>query len=109
MEKIGATPIGNGNLDAIRERKRRLVKNPNMDYRNLYATNLFRDIMIILVVNIGSVGIQTADYYYNGAGILNASNFHQCMLLRRSDSQIFSLQHHYQRAQSYSNRIIIQK
>ena len=51
MEKIGATPIGNGNLDAIGERKRRLVKNPNMDYRNLYATNLFRDIMIILVVN----------------------------------------------------------
>jgi len=77
MEKIGATPIGNGNLDAIGERKRRLVKNPNMDYRNLHTTNLFRDIMIIV--------------------------------LRRSDCQIFSLQHHYLLAQSYSNRIIIQK
>ena len=58
------------------ERARRLVKNPNMDYRNLHTTNLFRDIMIILVVNIGRVGIQTADYYYNGAGIPYASNFH---------------------------------
>jgi len=58
------------------ERARRLVKNPNMDYRNLHTTNLFRDIMIIV--------------------------------LRRSDCQIFSLQHHYLLAQSYSNRIIIQ-
>jgi hypothetical protein len=49
-----------------------------MDYRNSYTTNLFRDIMIILVVNVGRVGIQTADYRYNGAGIAYASNFHYC-------------------------------
>jgi hypothetical protein len=50
----------------------------NMDYRNLYTTNLFRDIMIILVVNVGRVGIQTADYQNNGAGNVYASNFHHC-------------------------------
>jgi hypothetical protein len=68
--------MGNGNLDAIGERSRRLVKNPNMDYRNLYTTNLFRNIMIILFVNVGRVGIQTADYQNNGAGNAYGSNFH---------------------------------
>jgi hypothetical protein len=34
-------------------------QNPNMDYRNLYTKNLFRDNRIILVVNVGRVGIQT--------------------------------------------------
>jgi hypothetical protein len=40
-----------------------------MDYRNSYTTNLFTDNRIILVVNVGRVGIQTADYQNNGRGM----------------------------------------
>jgi hypothetical protein len=79
--KIGTAPIGNGNLDTIRGRGLRLVKNPNMDYTFLYTRNLFRDIMIVRVVNVRRVGIQTGDHHYNGAGIdwlSYASNFHRC-------------------------------
>ena len=81
--KIGTAPIGNGKLDTIRGRPE-AGQNPNMDYTFLHTRNLFRDIMIVRVVNVRRVGIQIGDHHYNGAGIdwlSYASNFHRWILL----------------------------
>jgi hypothetical protein len=62
--KIGTVPIGNGNPNTIGVPGLRLVKKPNMDYTFLYTRILFRDIIIIPVVNVGRVGIQNGHYHY---------------------------------------------